>query len=102
MLSPHTPPGTRVAFVRAPKSAYNDDGLLAPQSLIAPGTIDVLVGIKPCSLTGSGYYAALAGMPNHGVCLSILRRVDLPECLTSLLNVAPTDSGADKSITVED
>ena len=96
MLSPHTPPGTRVAFVRIvqlPDAELPD---------IEIGHIATVVSIAQTRRTVSGFEAFLTDWPEYGICLSLLRRVDLPECLTSLLNVAPTDSGADKSISVED
>lgn len=94
MLSPHTPPGTRVAFIKQP-----DTPIRYPEPVV--GKVFILDHIWKDAETGF-IWAHLRGLKAKGVCPSVLRRVDLPECLTSLLNVAPTDSGADKSITVED
>ena len=107
MLSPHTPPGTRVVCIddeslgryNVRRSAYGLDGL-------TKGETYTVKRIEAFHLTTSGFLVVLAEVTRPrgriaGFALERFRRVDLPECLTSLLNVAPTDSGADKSITAE-
>ena len=102
MLSPHTPPGTRVAFIDKPSLSVDDDGRVGPPTPLDFSKVYTLRQIIAASRTNGGFAAQLDDVPaGHFFCLSMLRRVDLPECLTSLLNVAPTDSGADKSITAE-
>ena len=107
MLSPHTPPGTRVVCIDDVK-----DGRYATRTVhnfdlngLRLGEVYTVSAIAPNDGTTSGFIAVLVEIVRpgrtKGFALERFRRVDLPECLTSLLNVAPTDSGADKSITAE-
>lgn len=86
MISPHTPPGTKVAIAFPLQG--NATGRAAPYK---EGDIFCLIEILPSKSAASGFVAVLSGA-DLPFCLSVLRRLDLPECLTSLLNTAPVDS----------
>jgi hypothetical protein len=77
MISPHTPPGTKVA-------------LLVSAGKFASGDV-VTVG-RMVALSGGPVSASLE---EHGgrncYSLRVLRYLDLPECLTSLLTTQPID-----------
>lgn len=86
MISPMTPPGTRVAFTERPRSSTG----FPPD--IDYRAIYTLAGIEPSPLSGCVFVATLEEVGDDDLfTLDILRIAVLPSCLTSLLHTAPTD-----------
>jgi len=89
MISPHTPPGTKVVFLgvshRIISAARSVGGYRIPEE----GAELTVQEIYPTPIASCGFAAMLAEVDAHGFCLTTLRRLDLPECLTSLLNTTP-------------
>lgn len=78
MISPHTPPGTRVVCVDA-------EGAL---QLVEGGTYT----LSKITRDGNDFFAEIEGpysYEQNGWFLSRFRRLDLPESLTRLLHAAP-------------
>jgi hypothetical protein len=94
MISPHTPPGTKVVCIQLPRetiSRYTK----RPRPLdrkMALGATYTVVRIVPADWQPTGYVAELQEIgPRSLYGLHLFRRLDLPECLTNLLDVQPTD-----------
>lgn len=83
MISPHTPPGTKVTQYLHPTFVGSD---VAHEDTF--GKPLTLVEIIPNPYTNSGYSALVEGYESR-ICLRLLRRLDLPESLTSILDKAP-------------
>lgn len=92
MISPDTPPGTEVVCVEAGPGRYGDGGLrrgaIYTVERIAPaidGGHVVVLGEIPAWQT----YTPPWGLVGIGFELRRFRYLDLPECLTKLLEEAP-------------
>ena len=103
MISPMTASGTKVAFIRAPKSIItnkivapfrNGDEVtiedIFPEFLVPSGYEDIF----PEFLVPSGYAAHIAE-GDRFYCLSLFRHLELPKSITDCLNVAKLKQDAD-------
>ncbi len=82
MISPHTPAGTRIAFIRTPLSIVTNKR----SSPFDKGDEVTLIDIFPMEKLPSGYAAAIEEHYKF-YCLSLFRRVELPKSLTDCLEV---------------
>lgn len=80
MISPHTPPGK---WIEVDIDAIVDGGRKFP-----------IGEITICSLVPSGFVAVDPGTKTF-YCLEILRRLDLPSCITDCLDAKPVDAPED-------
>ena len=86
MISPMTASGTKVAFIRAPKSIITN-------KIVAPfrnGDEVTIEDIFPEFLVPSGYAAHIAECDRF-YCLSLFRHLELPKCITDALTSRPYD-----------
>ncbi len=91
MISPHTPPGTKVVTINI-SAVYLADGNRPNDATptVKNGETLTIKAIIEAPGFSCGFAACLEELPfNHLVLLNCLRRLDLPKCLTDLLNVAP-------------
>lgn len=84
MISPNTEPGTKVAFIRTPRSVMTNE-VVVPFNAGDEVTIEE---IFPEFLVPSGYAAHIAECDRF-YCLTLFRRTTLPECLLSALHTQP-------------
>ena len=90
MISPMTASGTKVAFIRAPRSIMTN-------TIVAPfrnGDEVTIEDIFPEFLVPSGYAAHIAECDRF-YCLSLFRHLELPKSITDCLNVAKLKQDAD-------
>lgn len=96
MISPHTPPGTRVVCIDAkvhlrfanahiPKRPYSADPLIEGHTY----TVDQVILTRRLK---SGYAVVLVERGWNGFALERFRLAELPRCLTQILEGAPIDS----------
>lgn len=88
MISAHTPPGTKVAFIHEPVNAI----LGVNQTQFKAGDIVTVREITPFFMAVSGFAVSLIEADRPTFDLSLFRRLDLPECLTDLLQSKPVDA----------
>jgi hypothetical protein len=84
MISPHTPPGTKVICIKAfeTTAAY-------VQKLTVGAVYTVGVIYENPFIPGEFAAMIVEGAKNHGYSLDQLAPVALPDCLTSLLDKTP-------------
>jgi len=93
MISPHTPPGTKVAIFEEldPKTVHVRPGVQLP----GVGEPLTIASIVPCTFSDGDFAALTDEYPLLLLAIGALKKLDLPECLTSLLNTAPKDTDHD-------
>lgn len=104
MISPFTRPGTRVEVVGVPKQVVKSETRFLGFTLRTVKRIVERAEFAGMKLTVSnierdadfvtGYGARVYELPKVVFFLSLLRTLDLPECLTSLLHTQPHDLDA--------
>jgi hypothetical protein len=97
MISPHTPPGTKVVFLRSPRSVVTNE-IVDP---FRKGDEVTISDIFPVELVPSGY-AAFVEESNRFYCLSLFRRAVLPDCIVSALTDQPIDIKVDEFHQMDD
>lgn len=92
MISPHTPPGTKVVYLGTSDPTPPGGG--QPST----GEVCTLVQIHK-DLSHTGFSCDIEGYLHlpHRFCTSLFRRLDLPESLTSLLNTRPVDKEMERN-----
>lgn len=91
MISPHTPPGTRVICINEGRNGRQESGL--PITYPRLGNVYTVAEIYPCR-SDCGFAAYIPDLTkDHGYCLTLFRYLDLPKCLTDLLHTTPVDNG---------
>lgn len=90
MISPHTPPGTRVVCIDEGRNGRQESG--RPITYPRLGGVYTVAGIYPCR-SDCGFAAYIPDLTkDHGYCLTLFRYLDLPKCLTDLLQTTPVDN----------
>ncbi len=99
MISPHTPPGTKIICINAKRS-------IAP---IKKNAVYTVAEIVPVEKSPSKFHVVLAEIDidqvwqamtdARGFSLHRFRYLDLPQSITSLLNVQPIKDDADLETT---
>lgn len=88
MISPHTPPGTKVIATRTTKQYRGKPGSYRPA---VEGLGYVLVQIRPCDNAPSGFQLLLEETAGSWHCISAFRLPVTPEGLLSVPSEAPAD-----------
>jgi hypothetical protein len=86
MISPHTPPGTKVVCIDASGTEIHDGVTPCP---LVEGAVYTLAQIEMWE--GRLFALVVEIGDREAFALRRFRRLDLPESLTKLLNVQPTD-----------
>ncbi len=95
MISPHTPPGTKIVCI-------NDQRAIAP---IKKNAVYTVAEIVPVEKSPSKFHVVLVEIEidatwqvmtdARGFSLHRFRYLDLPSCLTDILNMQPVKDNAD-------
>lgn len=94
MISPFTPPGTKVFYTGDPME--NDLAPTDGAQVLAVARIDH-VPEEYCLECGSQFFATIVEWgEDFDACLCAFRRAELPSCLIEALNVAPIRQDAEK------
>jgi hypothetical protein len=90
MISPHTAPGTKVAFLEEPWSHARD----CNDSGLREGDVVTVVSIRPSHKMIAGFGALLE--EHKGLFdLALLRPLELPKSITDCLDAQPIDFDAE-------
>jgi hypothetical protein len=89
MISRHTPPGTKVVFLGVSSQTLEAARAKGRYTIPEQGAELTVREIYATPHASCGFGAYVDEVIAHGFCLTVLRRRDLPECLTSLLNTTP-------------
>ncbi len=92
MISPHTPPGTKVVCIE------NRGDPVEPVKPVRPviGAVYTLKFIYPCKYSTGGFACEIVELAHapHGYSLRLFRRLELPKILTEIAAGAKPDPNA--------